>query len=492
MLDRLSKKKRNIALLVVLALIGWFFWTIRGVLNPLILGYLLAFVLHPAVLHLERQRGWGRQRAVNVIFLVAALFITGTFLGLYYQGREIVASVTAEPGKADVFTQAEARVDAFLARMREWSERFSRKEEPEEEPEEGAPVDGGTAEGAPAAMPPADAAPSSPPAGEGSGEAPTEPAPTEPALAGDAPDSDVADAQVDSATDAPPRSAPEPSGGAHGGPTAYTSEPSRAERHAVATKDLTVRELIQAWWKGYSARTDGGATALALENAPAVIVVLVNFFGSIMSLAALLLLLPLYSYFLLFELERIHRFVRRHVPKDERERLTRIGTQIGDVIANFFRGRLLVCVLKGAFLAFGLAVLGGPYPIFFGFMGGLLSLVPFVGPSLTFVLALVFGLQELSLVNAVLRIGGVFLLAELLEGYVFIPKVLGDTLGLHPVVVLVSVFAGGAALGMFGLLIAIPLTAALVILAKELLLPALRQFADEDSHVDPPQRPLAS
>ncbi|NJN50712.1 MAG: MFS transporter [Gammaproteobacteria bacterium] len=47
MLDRLSKRKRNIGLLVVLALIGWFFWTIRAVLNPLILGYLLAFVLHP-------------------------------------------------------------------------------------------------------------------------------------------------------------------------------------------------------------------------------------------------------------------------------------------------------------------------------------------------------------------------------------------------------------------------------------------------------------
>ena len=74
MLDRLSKKKRNIGLLVVLALMGWFFWTIRSVLNPLILGYLLAFVLHPAVLHLERKRGWTRPRAVNVIFLAGYTF----------------------------------------------------------------------------------------------------------------------------------------------------------------------------------------------------------------------------------------------------------------------------------------------------------------------------------------------------------------------------------------------------------------------------------
>ncbi len=503
MLDRLSKKKRNIALLVVLALIGWFFWTIRGVLNPLILGYLLAFVLHPAVLHLERKRGWGRQRAVNVIFLVAALFISGTFLGLYYQGREIVASVTAEPGKADVFTQAEERVDAFLTRVREWSERFSRKDEPKEgEPEEGESE--GAPQGSTDARTEADAgAPSDVAAPGAAGDTAEEALPAGTAQPeGEAPADEqgedrsgaAAEPSGESSAQEPPptAAAPHPANGAHAAPNAAAGDPARGERPHAATKDLTVRELIQAWWKGYSARTDGGATALALENAPAVIVVMVNFFGSIMSLAALLLLLPLYSYFLLFELERIHRFVRRHVPKDERERLTRIGTQIGDVIANFFRGRLLVCVLKGAFLAFGLAVVGGPYPIFFGFMGGLLSLVPFVGPSLTFVLALVFGLQELSLINAVLRIGGVFLTAELLEGYVFIPKVLGDTLGLHPVVVLVSVFAGGAALGMFGLLIAIPLTAALVILAKELLLPALRQFADEDSHVDPPKRPEPS
>ena len=108
------------------------------------------------------------------------------------------------------------------------------------------------------------------------------------------------------------------------------------------------------------------------------------------------------------------------------------------------------------------------------------------GQTLTFLVAMVFGLQELSLVSALIRIGGVFLLGEFLEGYVFIPKILGDSLGLHPVVVLVSIFAGGASLGMFGFLIAIPLMAALVILARELLLPALRQFADEDSHVDAP------
>ena len=84
-----------------------------------------------------------------------------------------------------------------------------------------------------------------------------------------------------------------------------------------------------------------------------------------------------------------------------------------------------------------------------------------------------------------------FGVAELIEGYVLLPAILGDSLGLHPVVVLLSVFVGGAALGMFGFLIALPLAAALVIIAREMVLPALADFADEDTP-NPPSNPPPS
>ena len=66
-----------------------------------------------------------------------------------------------------------------------------------------------------------------------------------------------------------------------------------------------------------------------------------------------------------------------------------------------------------------------------------------------------------------------------------IPKILGDSLGLHPVVILLAVFVGGSALGLFGFLIAVPLAATLIILFREFVMPALEEFAEEDSHVDP-------
>src|SRR5688572_3133381 len=79
MLERLSPAKRNVALAALGILILWFAWTVRSVLNPLILGYLLAFIVHPLVLSLER-RGWRRKRAVNLIFVTG--FVAFSLLGL--------------------------------------------------------------------------------------------------------------------------------------------------------------------------------------------------------------------------------------------------------------------------------------------------------------------------------------------------------------------------------------------------------------------------
>jgi predicted PurR-regulated permease PerM len=125
---------------------------------------------------------------------------------------------------------------------------------------------------------------------------------------------------------------------------------------------------------------------------------------------------------------------------------------------------------------------------------GFLSLVPFVGSFLGFLVAFSMGLlpADSEFLGTLIRTGVVFGLGEMVEGYVLVPKILGNSLGLHPVVVMVSVFAGGAALGMFGLLIAIPLTASLVIVTRELVLPALAQFADEDGDDLPRDAVVAS
>src|SRR6185503_15652932 len=102
----------------------------------------------------------------------------------------------------------------------------------------------------------------------------------------------------------------------------------------------------------------------------------------------------------------------------------------------------------------------------------------FVGSLAGFVVALLFGFLDYPVLEALWRTGGVFLVAEVLENYFLIPKILGDSLGLHPIVVIFSLLAGAASLGMFGLLIALPLTASVVILGREFVLPVLADLAD--------------
>ncbi len=208
--------------------------------------------------------------------------------------------------------------------------------------------------------------------------------------------------------------------------------------------------------------------------------VLKGVFGSVLEFLGLLVLLPIYTWFLLFELERIHSFIARYLPRRDRERIVRIAGQVGEVLATFFRGRLLVCLVKGGILALGLWIAGIDFALLLGLGTGFLSLVPFVGSFVGFVLALLVGLLEFEVVTALWHVGLVFFAAEMIENYLLLPRILGESLGLHPVVVIFALMAGASAMGMFGLLIALPLTATIVILCREFLLPVLADIADKD------------
>lgn len=430
MIERLSKTRRNIALIAVFLVVGWFAWTVRSVLNPLILGYLFAYILRPLVQRLE-NRGFQRRTAVNVIFAlfgVSALLLLG---GVYVQARDFITSqVRLVESGSDPFQRAERAIDSLLGDTGAWiDETFGRDVEVLEGDGDGAPPDG---EGAPA--------------GDGATE------------------------QVEGDGDPEASAAADPEGAE--GAAADEGEP----------QPLTIRGLARAWISEMAASGEDGA-----DRASVALGYLQRIFGGMLSVLGFLVLLPVYTYFLLFELERIHEFVRMHVPKRERDRVTRIGQNVGTVLASFFRGRLLVCLLKGLLLALGLSVLQLPHGFLIGIVAGGLALIPFVGPTIGYLLGILFAFQQQLDPDASLwlhlgLVSAVFGLAEFLEGYVLIPKVIGDSLGLHPVAVLVSVFVGGAALGLFGFLIAIPLAATIIILFRELVMPAVEEFAEEDSH----------
>ena len=421
MLERLDKTKRNIGLAAVAALLLWGSWTVRSVLNPLILGYLFAYILRPSVKGLE-NRGLRRREAVNVIFSAFAVVMTVTVLGVAFQAQQATERLMAASRSGhDPFAVAEARIDEVLEGASDWLHDMFGEDETGH--------DGTSPQGAGAP-------------GRSITDLPGERSPLE-------------------VEDAPARDP--------GGPEPQADGP-------------TLRKLLRSWSAEFTSKVgDGGSSALVVW----LLAVLSNLFGGALSIFAFLTLLPVYTYFLLFELERIHGFVHDHLPKRERERISRVATEIGSVLANFFRGRLLICFLKGAVITVGLMVAGVPHPFLLGMLSGFMALIPFAGPFLSFLLAYFVGLQRMEPLEAALWIAPVYVVAEAIEGYVLIPKILGDSLGLHPVVILLAVFVGGSALGLFGFLIAVPLAATLIILFREFVMPALEEFAEEDSHVDP-------
>ncbi|MEM8710094.1 MAG: AI-2E family transporter [Planctomycetota bacterium] len=439
MLERLSKTHRNLALIGIGAVLAWFAWTVRSVLNPLILGYLLAYILRPLVQRLQ-DRGLKRGPAVNIIFIVFGLGLFLLSAAVFVQARQFVDTqiVNVKEGD-DLFTRAEQNIDEVLGSAGTWFDETFRSDVADE-------IEEGSSEDGQEVPPPEE-------------DVQEDGAPGELA-AGQAGDQAGEDAQIE-----------------------------EAAMDEAESSGLTLRNLLRAWTASWASGEDGELSGI--DRAELVLSYLQRIFGGVMSVLGFLMLLPVYTYFLLFELERIHEFIRSHIPKRERERVTRIGRRVGAVIANFFRGRLLICLLKGLVLALGLTLLGVPYGFLLGVVSGFLSLIPFVGPMIGFGLTVVLALQKVDSSGLGIwwtfgLIGATFVLSEILEGYVFIPKILGDTLGLHPVVILLSVFVGGAALGLFGFLIAIPLAATLIILFRELVMPALADFAEEDSHVDSP------
>ncbi len=428
MLDKLSKTRRNLALLALAVAVLWFAWTVRTALNPLMLGLLFAYILHPMVLKLER-RGWSRRKAVNTIFGAFGVVVLLLTFAIVMQARALWRDVNAEDGALD-------RMRTQLKEIVASAEERATKIGLDLQALQGIPGEARKDEDGEAPATGTEAVPE----GDGDG--------TEPL--------------------APPEESAEAAKAPQGPPTADES-----------ARRTLVDELFDRA-KGWAFSKDGSDAAQAsLQAAGGVWHTLEIAFGSLVTVLSLVFLVPLYTWFLLFELERISSFVVGYIPRDQRTLWSRIGGQMAGMLGAFFRGRMLVCLLKGLLLTVTMAALGIPYSLLVGMLGGFLSLIPVVGPGVGYLLAFLLALLVHDPLGASWRCAVVFAVGELGEGYVLMPKVLGEQLGLPPVVVLASLMIFGSALGMFGLLLALPLTAASVILAKELLLPALKQWAED-------------
>lgn len=193
-----------------------------------------------------------------------------------------------------------------------------------------------------------------------------------------------------------------------------------------------------------------------------------------------LLLCPLYVFFFLLQIDPMVATTRKYLPAAQRDRLVRIFTQIDQILSAFFRGRLIVCLVKGAMTALGLLILDVPFWLPLGLSAGFLSLIPYIGVYVSLIPAVLLSWFELESYGYVIAILALYGAMEAIEGFVLIPKFLGKEVGLHPLTIVVTLVIFGKLFGFFGVLLSVPLAAVTKILAREFILPVIEEFADID------------
>ena len=188
---------------------------------------------------------------------------------------------------------------------------------------------------------------------------------------------------------------------------------------------------------------------------------------------------PIYfAFFLMTDVSRISD-LERFLPflkNDTRKDLLYLFEEFLNIIVAFFRGQLIIAFLQGLLFATGFTIVGLKYGFVIGLVLGFLNIIPYLGNiiGLGTTLPLAFFQDNGGLVR-VLVVLVVFAVVQTIEGYLLTPKIMGDRTGLHPVVIIVAIFFWGTALnGIMGMILAIPLTAFLVVfwrLAREKYLP---------------------
>jgi predicted PurR-regulated permease PerM len=173
-------------------------------------------------------------------------------------------------------------------------------------------------------------------------------------------------------------------------------------------------------------------------------------------------------------LERFLPFLKHDTRKD----LLYLFEEFINIIVAFFRGQLIIAFLQGLLFAIGFTLVGLKYGFVIGLTLGFLNIVPYLGNIIGLGTALPLAFfQEGGGLTRVLLVLLVFAAVQMIEGYLLTPKIMGDRTGLHPVVIIVAIFFWGTALnGIMGMILAIPLTAFLVVfwrLAREKYLPEL-------------------
>jgi len=238
-----------------------------------------------------------------------------------------------------------------------------------------------------------------------------------------------------------------------------TALPWLAHKAGIELKDFDsaqFSEMLKQYWQEISTATFKVIDIIS-RGGMAVVALLTN-----------LVLIPVVTFYLLRDWDLLIRGIHDLLPRHIEAEISQMATDVDDVLGAFFRGQLMVMLALGIIYTIGLSLVGIELSVLIGMGAGLLSIVPYLGSIVGVAVALgvaFFQFQDWLHPLLVLLVFGV---GQSAEGMYLTPKLVGDQIGLHPVTVIFAVLAGGQLFGFLGILLALPVAAALNVLVRHM------------------------
>lgn len=185
---------------------------------------------------------------------------------------------------------------------------------------------------------------------------------------------------------------------------------------------------------------------------------------NVILMAANVVIIPMVMFYLLRDFDVVAEKAFDLIPPRFKEKTIEVVQEIDRVLAGFVRGQLMVGLLMGALYSAGLYIIGTPMSLFIGLIAGLANLVPYLGVIVGLFPAALLTYLQVQDWLPVLWVMGLFGVVQMLEGMVITPRVLGENIGLHPVAVIFAVLLGGELFGLVGIILGVPVVAALNVL----------------------------
>ncbi|MTI17596.1 AI-2E family transporter [Rhodobacteraceae bacterium RKSG542] len=188
---------------------------------------------------------------------------------------------------------------------------------------------------------------------------------------------------------------------------------------------------------------------------------------ALLSIVSLMVVTPVVAFYLLLDWDDMIARIDSWLPRQHQQTIRGLARQMDDAVAGFVRGQVMVCLVLGSFYAVALVLVGLKFGLLIGLTAGLISFIPYVGALVGFVLSIGVALVQFwDDPLWILLVLAVFGAGQFLEGNILQPKLVGKSVGLHPVWLMFALFAFGSLMGFVGMLIAIPAAAVVGVLAR--------------------------